>query len=567
MAQAWMRRVLPAWRGNLPFSRVAVVCVITALLSGGFAVWTFPASAVVVVVETKPAPAAGDKPVVPGAQPVVAAARKPRVLLMGDSVMDQQGNHAAFELRLAGIDARVVGLWGSSLLTRDQYDHGKTRPNGIWLARASQEIATFNPEVVAVYLNHNYWPPFPRDAAGNVIESLSSTAGQKMLRTQAAALITKLRARGARVFFVAPVPAGSVSNPDPAVWNPIWRGYLPVLNRMQVPVIDSAVKLRGPDGLRVETKPGCTGAEELIRPPDDLHLARYGAGLAGTELAKYIAREVGRSLDGNGAPGERTAALVPTPDGRGYWLIGCDGSVYPFGTAPHLPGARAAMAAHRGVAAAAATRDGKGLWLVAGDGKVAAVGDAAPMKFRTRAASTITGAFVTPDGKGFFATTSTGAVLTAGTARGRGSLSGRRLNGSIVDIEPTRDGKGYWLVGSDGGIFSFGTARFFGSMGGAKLNGRIVAMAATPDNKGYWQVGADGGIFSFGDARYLGNGRWVTPAYPLNLITVAPGPAVDVVAARGRGQGYWVVGETGRVTNSGTAVGHAGTDSMALFSQ
>ena len=29
-------------------------------------------------------------------------------------------------------------------------------------------------------------------------------------------------------------------------------------------------------------------------------------------------------------------AIVPTPDGRGYWLIGADGGVFAFGSAPRL---------------------------------------------------------------------------------------------------------------------------------------------------------------------------------------------------------------------------------------
>jgi hypothetical protein len=141
------------------------------------------------------------------------------------------------------------------------------------------------------------------------------------------------------------------------------------------------------------------------------------------------------------------------------------------------------------------------------------------------------------------------------------------LNGAILDIELTRDAKGYWLVGNDGGVFSFGDAHFFGSMGGVKLNGRVVGMAATPDNRGYWQVGADGGIFSFGDARFLGTALWSTPKYPFSLFTATPGPAVDVVAAPGARQGYWVVGDTGRVTNAGAATGHTGDNSLALQTQ
>ena len=64
-----------------------------------------------------------------GASPVVPAlvlrprpAGPPRVLLIGDSVLDQQGSAAAFLLRQHGVDARAVGIWGSGLLSIDQYD-------------------------------------------------------------------------------------------------------------------------------------------------------------------------------------------------------------------------------------------------------------------------------------------------------------------------------------------------------------------------------------------------------------------------------------------------------------
>ena len=529
-------------KSRLAFAGLVVV------LAGLVAVSTVPASAVVVVEST----------------------RAPRVLLMGDSVMDQQGRHAAFELGQVGVDAQSVGLWGSSLLTRDQYDNGSTNPNGGWLHRAAGLVATFGPDVVAVYLNHNYWPPYPRDAGGRLIDGdagLWTPSGQAMLRAQATALVTILRSRGARVFFVAPIPAGTIANPDPAAWSAIWHGYLPVLRALHVPVIDSSAPLRGPTGLRVETKPSCTGAPERIRPANDLHLTRYGAGLAGTALATAIARVVGVGLTGNGAPGDHTTALVPDPAGGGYWLVGCDGSVYRFGNIAHLPGARTAIAGHHGVAAAAATPDGQGMWLVATDGTIVAVGDAPRLTFRTRALSAISGVAATPDGQGLVATTVTGAIDIAGTARSYGSLAARRLNGAILDIEPTHDGKGYWLVGNDGGVFSFGDAAFYGSMGGVKLDGRIVGIAATPDGRGYWQVGADGGIFSFGDARYLGNARWTTPAYPFSLFTVTPGPAVDVVAAPGSKQGYWVVGDTGRVSNAVAASGHVGDNSLALLTQ
>src|SRR4051794_13171753 len=72
---------------------------------------------------------------------------QPNVLLVGDSVLDQEGSHAAFLLRQNGIDARAVGYWGSSLLTREQYDMGKSRPTADhpdkvhWLSIATDLIA------------------------------------------------------------------------------------------------------------------------------------------------------------------------------------------------------------------------------------------------------------------------------------------------------------------------------------------------------------------------------------------------------------------------------------------
>ena len=132
------------------------------------------------------------------APPTTAAphrrARRPRVLLIGDSILDQEGSAAAFVLRQAGVDAKAVAVWGSGVIGIDEYDYGKTKPSGYWLHRAKQLIAAFDPDVVGVYMNHSYWPPYPHDAAGNPINDLSSPSGQAMIAQQARALITILRA-------------------------------------------------------------------------------------------------------------------------------------------------------------------------------------------------------------------------------------------------------------------------------------------------------------------------------------------------------------------------------------
>jgi hypothetical protein len=496
-----------------------------------------------------------------------ASTPAPRVLLIGDSILDQQGSAAAFLLRQAGVNAKAMGVWESGLLTRDQYDHGKTKLSGFWFKKAKQAIRKFDPDVVGVYMNHNYWPPYPRDAKGHTIASLKSAAAQKMIGKQARALITILRARHAKVFFIAPIPAGTIKNADPRAWNPIWRGYAPVLRAMHVPVADSAHPLERPDGLRAETKPSCTGAPQRIRlPKHDVHLTRFGAGLAGTALAAYAANLVHADLPGSVAPGETTAALVPAPNGHGYWLVGCDGSVYHFGNARHFAGARAAVAGHHGVVAAVATPSGGGLWLVASDGTIASVGDAPNLAFANPPTVPITDAVGVSDEKGIWATTGTGAVLPAGTAVAHGGLVGVHLDAKIAGISPTHDGDGYWLVGAKGAVFPFGNAQSYGSIASStKIKGAITGIAATADDHGYWLVGTDGGVFTFGNAHYDGNAIW-TPL-PGRGDIATPGPTSGIIATRGSAPGYRIFGTTGRVSAFGAAGWYGSDNNLAVGTQ
>ncbi|HEV3366513.1 MAG TPA: SpoIID/LytB domain-containing protein [Acidimicrobiales bacterium] len=118
-------------------------------------------------------------------------------------------------------------------------------------------------------------------------------------------------------------------------------------------------------------------------------------------------------------------AIVPTHDGRGYWVGGSNGGIYAFGDAS-FQGSADGLALARPVVGTAATPDGGGYWLVASDGGIFSFGDAA-----------------------FFG--STGSLV---------------LNKPVVGMAATPDGRGYWLVASDGGIFSFGDAAFFGSAAG-----------------------------------------------------------------------------------------------------
>ena len=482
-------------------------------------------------------------------------------------MLDQQGSAAAFLLRQSGVNAKAVGLWGSGLLTVDQYDYGHTKPSGTWLRKAKNQIATFNPDVVGVYLNHNYWPPFPHDAAGHTIEDLWSPSGQEMIAQQARALINILRARGAAVFFISPVPAGTISDPDPDAWSAIWHGYLPVLHAMHVGVADSAGPLEDAAGLRVDTRAACDGSQQRVRPPNDLHLTRFGAGRAGTTLAGFFAQLVHAPLRDDAAPGDSTAALVPTRDSRGYWLVGCDGSVYHFGNARPLRGASAAIAGQGGVVAAVRTPSEAGLWLITADGTIASVGDAVLLRFDRQSTGALTSAVATPDGRGILATTDAGVVLAAGDAHTIGDNTGAHAGANIVGIGATRTGRGYWLVNRDGNVSAFGDAPLLGSVDSHALTSPITGIATTNDGRGYWLVNRDGSVFTFGDARFEGTATWHPQPYPYNVLNAPPGPAVGIVATPAPAGGYWIFGTTGRVVARGGAHGYGGDNNLAMLTQ
>ena len=200
-----------------------------------------------------------------------------------------------------------------------------------------------------------------------------------------------------------------------------------------------------------------------------------------------------------------SAAQPLTVADQGYWLVGSNGAVFPFGAAPSLPSV-AGLPLGAPVVGMASTSDGQGYWEVAADGGVFAFGDArffgsmggVPLR------QPIVGIAPTADGGGYWEVARDGGVFAFGDARFLGSMGGVHLNQPVVGITPDPATGGYWLVARDGGIFSFG-APFLGSTGSEQLNASIIGMAAEPDGLGYWEVATDGGVFAFGDAPFLGS--------------------------------------------------------------
>jgi hypothetical protein len=212
--------------------------------------------------------------------------------------------------------------------------------------------------------------------------------------------------------------------------------------------------------------------------------------------------------DASGSPlnAPIVGGAVTPPFDLGYWLVAADGGVFSYGEAPFY-GSTGNIHLNKPVVGMAATPDGGGYWFVATDGGIFAYGDAGfyGSTGAIHLNQPVVGMAATPDGRGYWLVAADGGIFALGDAGFYGSTGAIHLNQPVVGMAATPDGRGYWLVAADGGIFAFGDAGFYGSTGAIHLNQPVVGMAATPDGRGYWFVAADGGIFAFGDAPYEGS--------------------------------------------------------------
>ena len=238
-----------------------------------------------------------------------------------------------------------------------------------------------------------------------------------------------------------------------------------------------------------------------------------------------------------GPPGSGTTA-TPQSAGSGpagYWMLGADGAVYPFGAAGSF--GNAAIAAGRSAVDLEPTPSGRGYWVLDDAGGVTAFGEATG--FGGVPAAVLapgekpTSLSATPTGQGYWVFTSRGRAVSFGDARFLGDVSALTLNGPVLDSVATPSGQGYYMVASDGGIFAFGDARFAGSMGGRPLNAPVQSLVPDGDGAGYWLVASDGGIFAF-DAAFKGSMGGVRLARP-------------VTGMVRYGDGYLMVGEDGGI--------------------
>ena len=168
--------------------------------------------------------------------------------------------------------------------------------------------------------------------------------------------------------------------------------------------------------------------------------------------------------------------MVPSADGRGYFMVASDGGVFAFGDA-RFAGSCPGIGGCSGAAVAVMPdASGNGYWLVTQSGHVYTFGDAPYYGAPGPQSVPVTSAVRTPDGKGYWILFSNGAISHFGDAGLLGSPTGQ-MGGfdPATSIFTTADGGGYWVAAANGAVDNYGDAPADGSLLGTRLNGSIIA--------------------------------------------------------------------------------------------
>jgi hypothetical protein len=204
--------------------------------------------------------------------------------------------------------------------------------------------------------------------------------------------------------------------------------------------------------------------------------------------------------------------ITPTSNDGGYWLVASDGGIFSFGNAlfygsvPGLglspAGSSNAKRLNAPIVGMVPSKDGRGYFMVAADGGVFTFGDA---KFAGSCPGiggcSGTAVAVMPDasGNGYWLVTATGHVYSFGDAVFYGAPGPQ--NAAVTSAVRTTDGGGYWILFSTGTVDAFGDAAALGGpVGSVSSADPATAIFTTADGGGYWVAAANGAVYAFGDA-------------------------------------------------------------------
>ncbi len=144
--------------------------------------------------------------------------------------------------------------------------------------------------------------------------------------------------------------------------------------------------------------------------------------------------------------GQPPAGAAAAPGQSGYWMLGSDAKVFPFGDAKAMGDAAAALPAGTKAKHIEPTPSAKGYWIVNEDGLVYAFGDAPAL-------GNVNGADLRPNEK-------------------------------VTSLNSTPSGQGYWVFTTKGRVLTFGDAKPFGDLLNLNLNEAVKSSVATPTRPG-----------------------------------------------------------------------------------
>jgi hypothetical protein len=299
-----------------------------------------------------------------------------------------------------------------------------------------------------------------------------------------------------------------------------------------------------PGGITVGGALACTMVSPSTPISSTLSVGSYtvlsstcsGATLSGTNASDY-------AITYAGAASGFVVNSASAPRSHGYWLVGSDGGIFSFGSAPFY-GSAGNLKLNAPVVGITPTANLDGYWLVGSDGGIFSFGSA---QFYGSAANLklnapVVGMVPSYDDHGYFMVASDGGVFAFGDASFEGSCPGiGGCSGAAVSVMPDATGKGYWLVTQTGHIYTFGDAAYLGAPG--PQSSPVTSAVRTPDGGGYWILLANGTVYAYGDAVNLGG----------------PGTAVGgfnpatAIFTTSDGGGYWVASANGSVFTYGDA--------------
>jgi hypothetical protein len=207
-------------------------------------------------------------------RPLLAAPGVHRVMLVGDSIMQQASCAVADSLAGLGITTSRRAVPGTGLLTGMD-----------WVTTLRGLLAAEHPDAVIAVFVGNYLGSPIRDAQGNVIAK-DTPAFRTAWQARAEQLSHVVRQAGADMYWVSPPPFAFPPFQGAAA---LYAGYRTISGDH---FLDAGRSLADAHGREVASTTTC-GARRVVRAEDVAHLTDDGARIYGQTIARDFGRSVG----------------------------------------------------------------------------------------------------------------------------------------------------------------------------------------------------------------------------------------------------------------------------------